>query len=44
MIKNIADISMKIHPSSRKPVRPLKVVGYNIISQLMKKMKIVRMI
>ena len=29
---------MKIHPSSRKPVRPIKVVGYNIRSQWMKKM------
>ena len=36
---------MRIHPSSHKPVHPLKVVGYNIRSQMMKKMKmmIVRM-
>ena len=39
IIKNIADFSMKIHPSSLIPVHPLKVVGYNIRSQLMRKMK-----
>ena len=36
---------MKIHPLSPIQAHPLKVVGYNIRSQLMKKMKmkIVRM-